>query len=79
MKKSIYKYIVIGCLGMSAALSSCLDDLDLKPIDNNIIQLEDFRKNPQYYTQLVAKVYAGLAVSGPVSYTHLTLPTIRLV
>ena len=64
MKKSIYKYIVIGCLGMSAALSSCLDDLDLKPIDNNIIQLEDFRKNPQYYTQLVAKVYAGLAVSG---------------
>lgn len=31
MKKSIYKYIVIGCLGMSAALSSCLDDLDLKP------------------------------------------------
>ena len=64
MKSFIYKCFIGGSVALSMTLSSCLGDLDLKPIDDNVIQLSDFKDNPQYYTQLLAKVYAGLAVSG---------------
>ena len=64
MKSRIYQYLVGGGLALSMAFTSCLGDLDLQPIDEDIIQLSDFKDNPQYYTQLLAKVYAGLAVSG---------------
>lgn len=65
MKKiSIYKLIAVGCIGVVIALSSCLNDLDLKPIDKNIIQSDDFKDHPEYYVQLMTKLYAGLAVSG---------------
>ena len=64
MKSFIYKCFISGSVALSMTLSSCLGDLDLKPIDDNVIQLSDFKDNPQYYTQLLAKVYAGLAVSG---------------
>ncbi len=49
---------------MAMAFTSCLNDLDLEPIDENSILLSDFKESPQYYTNLLAKVYAGLAVSG---------------
>ena len=62
MKSFIYKCFIGGSVALSMTLSSCLGDLDLKPIDDNVIQLSDFKDNPQYYTQLLAKVYAGLAV-----------------
>ena len=64
MKSFIYKCFIGGSVALSMTLSSCLGDLDLKPIDDNVIQMSDFKDNPQYYTQLLAKVYAGLAVSG---------------
>ena len=64
MKFRIYQYLLGGSLVLSMAFTSCLGDLDLQPIDDNVIQLSDFKDNPQYYTQLLAKVYAGLAVSG---------------
>jgi len=74
MKSFIYKCFIGGSVALSMTLSSCLGDLDLKPIDDNVIQLSDFKDNPQYYTQLLAKVYAGLAVSGqegPAGNPHL--------
>ena len=82
MKSFIYKCFIGGSVALSMTLSSCLGDLDLKPIDDNVIQLSDFKDNPQYYTQLLAKVYAGLAVSGdrrntcgPIGICRNCLPT----
>ena len=62
MKSFIYKCFIGGSVALSMTLSSCLGDLDLKPIDDNVIQLSDFKDNPQYYTQLLAKVYAKRAL-----------------
>lgn len=64
--KMRFKYngwLAVG-LGFLMTLSSCLGDLDLKPIDENIIQPGDFESHPEYYIQFMAKLYAGLAVSG---------------
>ena len=49
MKSFIYKCFIGGSVALSMTLSSCLGDLDLKPIDDNVIQLSDFKDNPQYY------------------------------
>lgn len=43
MKSFIYKCFISGSVALSMTLSSCLGDLDLKPIDDNVIQLSDLR------------------------------------
>ena len=45
MKSFIYKCFIGGSVALSMTLSSCLGDLDLKPIDDNVIQLSDFKDN----------------------------------
>ena len=37
MKSFIYKCFIGGSVALSMTLSSCLGDLDLKPIDDNVI------------------------------------------
>ena len=64
MKKTIYSCLIALFVAGSSTLVSCLGDLDLKPIDKNLIQDSDFKSHHEYYTQFLAKVYAGLAVSG---------------
>lgn len=64
MRKSIHTNFLTGCIALILSLSSCVGDLDLKPIDDNVIQPDDFAKHPEYYEQFLAKLYAGLAVSG---------------
>ena len=64
MKKTIYSCLIALFIAGSSTLVSCLGDLDLKPIDKNLIQDSDFKSHHEYYTQFLAKVYAGLAVSG---------------
>ena len=64
MRKSIHTIFFTGCVALILSLSSCIGDLDLKPIDENVIQPDDFAKHPEYYEQFLAKLYAGLAVSG---------------
>ena len=64
MKKTIYSCFIALLVAGLSTLVSCLGDLDLKPIDKNLIQDSDFKSHHEYYTQFLAKVYAGLAVSG---------------
>ena len=64
MKTTLYKWFALSLLAGTFSLTSCLGDLDLKPIDENIIQGSDFKNHPEYYIEQLAKVYAGLAVSG---------------
>lgn len=44
--------------------SSCISDLDTIPDDDQNITTEKFYSNPDSYKQVLAKLYAGLALSG---------------
>lgn len=64
MKKYIYKIVMaIAFLGVFT-LSSCLDDLDTVPQDDDIVLAEELFNDPAAYKQVLAKLYAGLAISG---------------
>jgi starch-binding outer membrane protein, SusD/RagB family len=62
MKKFILNilYIVIPAFLMS----SCLKDLDVIPLDESEITSITVYNNPEAYRQVLAKLYAGLAISG---------------
>ena len=67
MKSFIYKCFIGGSVALSMTLSSCLGDLDLKPIDDNVIQLSDFKDNPQYYTAVSQSIcrFGRVGARGP--------------
>ncbi|RNA62116.1 RagB/SusD family nutrient uptake outer membrane protein [Chryseobacterium nematophagum] len=44
--------------------TSCLNDLDVKVDDDELFTSEQFYANPASYKQFLAKIYAGLAVTG---------------
>ncbi len=62
MKKA-YK-IAIGLAGILIFLSSCIKDLDTEPIDPDQVTAASVFDDPAAYEQVLAKLYAGLAVSG---------------
>lgn len=47
--------------------TSCLNDLDVKVDDDELYTSEQFYANPDSYKQFLAKIYAGLAVTGQTS------------
>jgi hypothetical protein len=66
MKISFKKigYLFLMILGMNMAFTSCTEDLNVKPKDDDEFLGEDFYKNPSSYKQVLAKLYAGLYVGG---------------
>ena len=56
------KLLIIGAIGL--LLNSCFNDLDTIPLDEDVITSSVVYDNPQAYRQVLAKLYAGLAVSG---------------
>lgn len=61
MIKSLKPFLIFF---ISAGLFwSCEDDLDLQPEDNRLTAENTF-ENPESYKQFLAKLYAGLAISG---------------
>ena len=64
MKKYSFKILFAGAFIFLFSLTSCIDDLDTVPKDNDITLAEDLFKDPSAYKQVLAKVYAGLAISG---------------
>ena len=44
--------------------SGCFDDLNTEPLDEDVITAEIVYDDPNSYKQVLAKLYAGLAVSG---------------
>lgn len=63
MKK--YKIIsVVLVIVFSITLTSCLKDLNTIPLDKDVITSATVFDDPASYEQFLAKVYAGLAVSG---------------
>lgn len=62
MKK--IKNILVAMLGFTLLFSSCIKDLDTVPIDPDQTTSANVFDDPQSYVQILAKLYAGLAVSG---------------
>ena len=63
MKKYSFK-ILLGALITLFTFTSCLNELDQVPEDKDIELAEDVFNNPDNYKLVLAKLYAGLAVSG---------------
>ena len=61
--KTIYKF-TLALTGFLFLFSSCMKDLDTIPIDPDVITAASVYENPASYEQVLAKLYAGLAVSG---------------
>lgn len=57
------KFFIIGALA-AATMTSCMKDLDTFPIDQDDITAEKVYADPANYIKVLAKCYAGLAVSG---------------
>jgi len=58
------RLITLCILGMTMFLSSCFDDLNTVPLDPNQITSGTVFNDERAYKQFLAKLYAGLAVSG---------------
>ena len=57
-------YFLLLVLGLSMTLTSCTDDLNVTPTDDDEFLSEAFFKDPESYKQVLAKLYAGLYVGG---------------
>ena len=63
MKKYSLK-IVLGAFVTLFAFTSCLKDLDTLPKDKDIVLADQLFNDTAAYKQVLAKLYAGLAISG---------------
>jgi hypothetical protein len=64
MKKYSLKIFVVGTIVILFTLTSCLNDLDKLPQDKDVVVANDVFNNSEAYKQVLAKLYAGLAISG---------------
>jgi starch-binding outer membrane protein, SusD/RagB family len=64
MKKYSLKIFVVGTIVTLFTLTSCLNDLDKLPQDKDVVVANDVFNNSEAYKQVLAKLYAGLAISG---------------
>lgn len=59
-----YKLLSLLFLGVSLTIVSCFKDLDTIPLDKDEVTSATAYDTPGAYKQVLAKLYAGLAVSG---------------
>jgi hypothetical protein len=64
MKKYSFKIFFLGTIVTFLTMTSCLNDLDTTPKDKDIVLASDLFNDPAAYKQVLAKLYAGLAISG---------------
>lgn len=63
MKKITIKYLLL-LLGFTAILPACFDDLNTVPLDTDEVTSAAVYDDPTTYRKVLAKLYAGLAVTG---------------
>jgi len=61
--KSI-KNILFALIGLIALFTACTDDMNVFPKDDDDFTSEKFYSDPNSYKEFMAKIYAGLAVTG---------------
>lgn len=64
MKLNNYPYLFFLTMGMLLFFSACFNDLDTVPLDEDEITSAVVYDEPEAYRQVLAKLYAGLAVTG---------------
>lgn len=64
MIKNSLKYLLIAFAAMTIALSGCIGDLDTLPLDKDEVTSASVYENPKNYINVLAKLYAGLSLSG---------------
>ncbi|MAT55495.1 MAG: hypothetical protein CMN32_13545 [Saprospirales bacterium] len=62
--KSFMKFKILFITGVMLSLSACFKDLDTVPLDPDEITSAVVYDDPASYKQVLAKLYAGLAVTG---------------
>ncbi|MEZ4775659.1 MAG: RagB/SusD family nutrient uptake outer membrane protein [Bacteroidia bacterium] len=62
--KLSFKYLIIITLGTSVFMTSCFKDLNVIPLDPDEVTSAVVYDNPAAYRQVLAKLYAGYALSG---------------
>ena len=59
------KYIIAGlALSITLMIASCVKDLNVKPKDPTKIMSGNLADNPEYYAQVLGKIYASFLISG---------------
>lgn len=58
------KTIILGLLLSTLMITSCMKDLDVKPIDPNSILAGNLNDNPVYMKQTLGKIYASFIIPG---------------
>lgn len=58
------KYLLTAVLAFMFAFTGCIDDLDTLPLDPDVVTSADVYKKPENYKLVLAKLYAGLSMSG---------------
>ncbi|MEZ4933301.1 MAG: RagB/SusD family nutrient uptake outer membrane protein [Saprospiraceae bacterium] len=64
MKFRIYSYPFLFLAGITVFFSACFNDLDTIPLDPDEVTSAVVYDDPNSYRQVLAKLYAGLAVTG---------------
>jgi starch-binding outer membrane protein, SusD/RagB family len=64
MNTRYFKILFAAVIVMTIGITSCVKDLNTVPIDPNTITASAVYKNDTAYLQVLAKCYAGLALSG---------------
>ena len=59
------KYIIVGlALSITLMIASCVKDLNIKPKDPNKIMSGNLGDKPEYYPEVLGKIYASFLISG---------------
>lgn len=64
MKTKYLKILSVSVIATTVAISSCIKNLDTIPIDPHVVTSASVYKDVTAYKEVLAKCYAGLAVSG---------------
>ena len=64
MKAKKLRIYIVTVFAAFLAFASCTKDLDTVPLDDDIVTSASVYDNPASYRQVLAKLYAGLSVSG---------------
>ncbi|MQY80608.1 MAG: RagB/SusD family nutrient uptake outer membrane protein, partial [Bacteroidetes bacterium] len=64
MKPKKLKIYIITVFAAILAFTSCTKDLDTVPLDEDVVTSASVYDSPASYRLVLAKLYAGLAVSG---------------
>jgi hypothetical protein len=58
------KFKILGIVLMTLIMASCVDDLDVKPMDPNTILAGNLGDDPEYMKQVLGKIYGSFIIAG---------------